>query len=215
MEELLKKLLEVDGAKELVPTLKQEYESLLGKISEKNQEAQGRRESEEGLKETLNAIMGKLNAKDPKEALGTVDETALALNKYKSDYDSLAKVVEELKESNESERKKVETANKRDVLRKTISESGVHPDMRDEALKLLESDFKNSEGDWVTDDGKRLEEYVPEYFKTRPNWLENKTTGGAGSLRAADGKLNITDKPKTMAEKREATGELVDGLFNK
>ena len=63
MEELIKKLLGIEGAKELAEGIQKEYEGLLGKISDKNKEAQGRRESEEKLNATLSALMEKLNAK--------------------------------------------------------------------------------------------------------------------------------------------------------
>lgn len=190
LSDIIAKLKSMEGTEDLVRELEVEKADLLGKINQRNEEAKENRLKFENMENTMKSILDKMGTKDAQEAVSKIDGSTAELQKLKSDLDALTGTVKQREEEAERYKREKLERERNDIIKKHLSENGVNQKYLDDAVFSLTAQQKfeqDSSAEWITADGKRLNEIVKGYAEARPEIRTNPAPAGAG-VQASGGK---------------------------
>lgn len=190
LSDIIAKLKSMEGTGEIVELLEAEKTDLLGKINQRNEEAKENRLKFENMEGTMKSILDKMGTKDAQEVVSKIDGSTAELQKLKSDLEALTGTVKQREEEAEKYRREKLERLRNDVIKKYLAENGVNQKYLDDSVFSLTAQQKfeqDSSSEWITGDGKRLNEIVKGYAEARPEIRTNPAPAGAG-VQASGGK---------------------------
>jgi len=166
----------------------------LTKVNNENASLRTRTKEAEGLKTLITSefqLGDVTSADDVVKTLKTKMQTANTDGKTESDatISKLTNQIGELQKSfqtAEQERQNAliqsENAKKTLAIKDTLIKSNVIPDIADGLVEVLAPKFKkDTQGDFVSDDGKLVGEVVTEFLKGKDHFIKDPQKGGSGS----------------------------------
>jgi hypothetical protein len=190
LSDIIAKLKSMEGTEDIVSELEAEKTDLLGKINQRNEEAKENRLKFESMEATMKSILDKIGTKDAQDAVNKIDGSTAELQKLKSDLEALTGTVKQREEEAERYKREKLERERNDIIRKHLAENGVNQKYLDDAVFSLTAQQKfeqDSSSEWITADGKRLNEIVKGYAEARSEIRINPAPAGAGA-QASGGK---------------------------
>lgn len=183
LEKLVTEMKKFGVSEDIIEKVTSHSKHLQSLSADAREEAENSHVKSEGLQSKIDELSEKME----NSASGGTSEEKLRLKKLEN---KLSDVLGKL-EASEKERvdaKKSASESKLDSLVKdSLLEKGVSKKHLKSLSKLIKVEFsQDADGDFVSSDGKKIEDYVGEYLVGEDHLLDNKLPSGVGTRKAGD-----------------------------